>query len=175
MGDNMDEDKLEPIEKAPIKRADEVRKERNIYEKIMLVRYKFLKKNKKPTGKMKVDYKSGSSFTTTYYSLDDIVPTMNELCCEYKLYYEFGIEEGIAKLRVLDIEKGDTNNSTESRLEEPTAPEVEFKVDMKEMLDKNALNVKDAQATMQNIGRMITFMKRYMYGIFLDICEQTGG
>lgn len=119
--------------------------EKNIYQKIMSVREKWLKANVQKTGINRfAEYK--------YFELTDIVPVAQKFVIEEGLTTLFDFDHDYAYLHVIDSEGEDRGLVT-------------FKSPMKE------LTVKGMNA-IQALGAVETYQRRYLYMMFLDIVEQ---
>lgn len=125
--------------------------EKNIYEKIMTVRQKF--KNRKDIKKSGENKFQGFK----YYELSDIVPPTIDLCNEVGLYthIDVGITlpniDGIyAKMQVIN-----TANVEEK---------VEYLIKMPYIADEGGFNAK-----IQDTGKGQTYIRRYLYMLFLDL------
>lgn len=116
----------------------------NIFEKIMKARLEFLNSN--PT---KRGYNKFQNFK--YFELEDIVPVATKICNELGLYTQINITEGKAVMTVVDMSKWQH--------------QVEFKIDAP-MVRENDFN-----KMLQDVGRSETYLRRYLYLLFLDISE----
>lgn len=115
----------------------------NIYEKILKVRIGFLSADVKKSGENKY---AGYS----YFDLQDIIPTIENLCAEYGVFplISHGAEQSVLKL--INIEKPD-------EYVEITSPTSTAKL-------KGAHDV-------QNLGAVQTYLRRYLYMTAFDIVE----
>src|SRR5699024_130866 len=119
--------------------------EKNIYQKIMSVREKWLKANVQKTGINRfAEYE--------YFELRDIVPVAQKFVIEEGLTTLFDFDHDYSYLHVIDSEGEDRGLVT-------------FKSPMKE------LTVKGMNA-IQALGAVETYQRRYLYMMFLDIVEQ---
>ena len=116
----------------------------NIYQKIMIARLKFLESNPTKSG-----YNKFQNFK--YFELVDIVPTATKICCELGLYTHINIDEGLAKMIVLNTEN--PNEKVEYSLTAPAVKDDKF------------------NSMLQDTGRCETYLRRYLYLLFLDITE----
>lgn len=116
----------------------------NIFKKIMTARMEFMKSNPTKTG-----YNKFQNFK--YFELQDIVPTATEICCKLGLYTHINICEGVAKMTVLNADN--PSEIVEYVLTAPLVKEDKF---------NNML---------QDTGRAETYLRRYLYLLFLDITE----
>lgn len=122
----------------------------NVYQKLLKARAMFLGANAKKTGKnMQLSFK--------YFELDDIVPIATKIFEEVGLISLVSFEEDKAVMRVLN-----TDNPEES-----TTFVAPFKP-----LEPIVSNIGNKVTNeMQALGSSITYMRRYLYMIALDICE----
>lgn len=121
--------------------------EKNIYEKIMEARLRFLESNPKKSGENKFQ-------NFRYYELDDIVPTATRICNDLKLYTEIDMGAnlfGYATLTVVNIDNVDERCF--------------FRIKMPEITGGNLNNM------LQDTGRTETYLRRYLYLLFLDIAQ----
>ena len=128
-------------------------KAKNVYQKLIEARAKFLAANPNKSGKnMQLAFK--------YFELDDIVPIATKIFEEIGLISLVSFEEDKAKMFIVN-----TDNSEES---------VSFHAPFKpiEPIVSNA--GKQVTNEMQALGSSITYMRRYLYMIALDICEPDG-
>ena len=117
----------------------------NIYMKIMKVREGWLKANVQKSGINRfAEYK--------YFELSDIVPVAQKLVIEQGLATMFDFDDEFAYLHVIDAEGEDRGLVT-------------FKSPMRTLTVKG---MNDIQA----LGAVITYQRRYLYMLFLDIVEQ---
>ena len=122
----------------------------NVYQKLLKARATFLKSEVTKSGKnMQLAFK--------YFELDDIVPIATRIFEEIGLISIVSFSEDIARMTITNID-----NPEETILF--TAP---FKP-----LEPIVSNTgKKATNEMQALGSSITYMRRYLYMIALDICE----
>ena len=119
----------------------------NIYSKIMKARLQFLESNPQKSGRNEFQ-------KFNYYELDDIVPTATRICNELGLYTEIDMGAnlfGYATLTVINID------NTEER--------TFFRLKMPEINNDNLNNA------LQDTGRTETYLRRYLYLLFLDIAQ----
>lgn len=122
-------------------------KTKNIYGKIMEARLMFLESNPQKSGRNEFQKFS-------YYELDDIVPSATRICNELQLYTEIDMGAnlfGYATLTVINIENP----------EERTY----FRIKMPEIGGGNSNQV------LQDTGKTETYLRRYLYLLFLDIAQ----
>lgn len=118
----------------------------NLLLKIQNIKVDLQKKDIKKSG-----FNSFSKFH--YYTLDDFLPAVNELCLQYKVYLREDfqhIKDGYATMTAIDCD--DVNSQYIVTI--PTAP-----VDLK---GGNAI---------QNIASQITYSRRHLYLVLLGIVE----
>ena len=115
----------------------------NIYLKIQMCRVELQAMNLRKTGKNKF---AGFS----YYTLEDITPTLNNLLLKYRLASEISFNNQIGRLKLVNID-----NTQETLI---------FEAPMREAEQKGCNSV-------QNLGATITYMRRYLYLIAFDIVE----
>ena len=119
----------------------------HLYKKIMLARKKF-----KDKGITKSGYNKFQNFA--YYELKDIIPEAIEICLELDLATRFTYENNHYTLKVYDLEHKE---------------ETEFS-----MPGKNLPNEGNINNQLQNMGKIQTYIRRYLYMQFLDITENDG-
>ena len=122
----------------------------NVYQKLLKARTMFLGSNTQKSGKnMQLAFK--------YFELDDIVPVATKIFEEVGLISLVSFEGEKAVMQILNIDNPEEIASF-------TAP---FAV-----LEPIVSNTgKKATNEMQALGSSITYMRRYLYMIALDICE----
>jgi len=119
----------------------------NIYKKIMSARLQFLQSNPQKSGRNEFQ-------KFNYYELDDIVPTATRICNNLGLYTEIdmGAETyGFATLTVVNVDNPEEK--------------VYFRLKMPEINNENINNA------LQDTGRAETYLRRYLYLLFLDIAQ----
>lgn len=116
----------------------------NIFEKIMTARLEFLNSNPTKSG-----YNKFQNFK--YFELVDIVPVATKICKELGLYTHININEGKAVMTVVNMEN--------------VHEQLDFKIDAP-MVRENDFN-----KMLQDVGRSETYIRRYLYMLFLDIVE----
>lgn len=116
----------------------------HLYKKIMLARKKF-----KDKGITKSGYNKFQNFA--YYELKDIIPEAIEICLDLDLATRFTYENNKYSLKIYDLE-----NKEETEFTMPS------KIYPKEGNINNQL---------QNLGKIQTYIRRYLYMQFLDITE----
>lgn len=122
----------------------------NVYQKLLKARATFLKSDVTKSGKnMQLAFK--------YFELDDIVPIATKIFEEIGLISLVSFEGDKAVMSILNTENPDETVSFTA----PFAP-----------LEPIVSNTgKKATNEMQALGSSITYMRRYLYMIALDICE----
>lgn len=118
----------------------------NIYDLLQKVRVELQNANLSKSGKNKFQ-------NFDYFELKDFVPTSTKLFAKYNLTPIFNIEVGQdgVEYAVLDIIKGDSANE-----------KIRFKTPTAEPSGNNPI---------QQLGAKITYLRRYLYLIALDIVE----
>ena len=125
----------------------------NVYQKLLKARAMFLSADPKKSGKnMQLAFK--------YFELDDIVPIATKIFEEVGLISIVSFEQDYAKMAIVN-----TDNP-----EDGTTFIVPFKP-----IDPIVSNAgKQVTNEIQALGASITYMRRYLYMIALDICEPDG-
>ena len=119
-------------------------KTRNVYQKLLDARIMFLGSNTQKSGKnMHLAFK--------YFELDDIVPTTTKIFEEVGLISLVSFEEEKAVMRILN-----TDNPDEC---------VTFTAPLIQLSENKGTNA------VQAFGSTVTYYRRYLYMIALDICE----
>lgn len=125
----------------------------NVYQKLLRARTLFLSADPKKSGKnMQLAFK--------YFELDDIVPIATKIFEDVGLISLVSFDNDYAKMAIVN-----TENTTESILFSAPFRTVEPIV-------SNA--GKQVTNEMQALGSSITYLRRYLYMIALDICEPDG-
>lgn len=133
--------------------AKEAQKPMNIYQKLLKARAMFLEADVKKSGKhMKLTFK--------YFELDDIVPTAIRVFGEVGLIPVVNFTADTATMTIIDTDNPEDSVSF-------TAP-----FNQGEPIVSNAGN--QVTSAIQALGASITYMRRYLYMIALDICERDG-
>ena len=132
------------------KMATTTTKTTNVYQKLLKARAMFLASNTQKSGKnMQLAFK--------YFELDDIVPVATKIFEEVGLISLVSFEGDTAIMKILNTEAPEEVASF-------TAPFA--------TLEPIVSNTgKKATNEMQALGSSITYMRRYLYMIALDICE----
>ena len=122
----------------------------NVYQKLLIARAKFLEANVEKTGKnMHLSFK--------YFELEDIVPTAIRIFNEVGLIPVVNFTADVATMNIIN-----TDNPEES---------VPFVAPFNQIAPIVSNAGKQATNEMQALGSSITYMRRYLYMIVLDICE----
>lgn len=122
----------------------------NVYQKLLAARAKFLESDVQKTGKnMHLSFK--------YFELDDIVPTATRIFSEVGLIPVVNFTSDIATMTVVN-----TDNPEEV---------IPFVAPFNQIAPIVSNAGKQATNEMQALGSSITYMRRYLYMIALDICE----
>ena len=122
----------------------------NVYQKLLKARAMFLESDTQKTGKnMHLSFK--------YFELEDIVPTAIRIFSEVGLISIVNFTSEMAYLTVRNTE----------------APEeaIDFTAPFNQIAPIVSNTGKQATNEMQALGSSITYMRRYLYMIALDICE----
>lgn len=142
--------KPEKNKKEKNKMATNTTKATNVYQKLLKARAMFLKADPKKSGKnMQLAFK--------YFELDDIVPIATKIFEEVGLIALVSFENDYARMSIVDTDNPN-DGTTFSAPFKPIEPIV-----------SNA--GKQVTNEMQALGSSITYMRRYLYMIALDICE----
>lgn len=133
--------------------ATNVTKTLNVYQKLLKARAMFLNADPKKSGKnMQLAFK--------YFELDDIVPIATKIFTEVGLIALVSFENDHARMAIVNTD--DPNDGT--TFSAPFKP-----------IDPIVSNAgKQVTNEMQALGSSITYMRRYLYMIALDICEPDG-
>ena len=116
----------------------------NVYQKLLTARVKFLNQNVTKSGKnMKMAFK--------YFELEDIVPTVMPIFEELHLLPVVEFKEDIATLSIVDCDKPEDR--------------VVFSAPMRP--DTSGLITNE----IQKLGSIVTYMRRYLYMMAMDIVE----
>lgn len=122
----------------------------NVYQKLLAARAKFLESDVQKTGKnMHLSFK--------YFELDDIVPTATCIFSEVGLIPIVNFTSDVATMTVVN-----TDNPEEV---------IPFVAPFNQIAPIVSNAGKQATNEMQALGSSITYMRRYLYMIALDICE----
>ena len=142
---------IKPEKKGRKKMAEtKTTKTKNVYQKLSSARMKFLESNPTKTGK-------NMNLAFMYFELDDIVPIATKIFDELGLISLTNFTSDIATIEILNTENPDEKIIF-------TAPFNQISP-----IISNAGKVVTNE--MQSLGSSITYMRRYLYMIALDICE----
>lgn len=122
----------------------------NVYQKLLKARAMFLSSNAQKSGK-------NFNLSFKYFELDDIVPIATKIFDEVGLISLVSFEETRALMHILN-----TDNPEES---------IVFSAPFKPLEPIVSNAGKEVTNEMQALGSSITYMRRYLYMIALDICE----
>jgi hypothetical protein len=116
----------------------------NVYQKLLKARFMFLASNTQKSGKnMHLAFK--------YFELDDIVPVATKIFDEVGLVSLVSFEQDKAKMTIVDTENPDGH--------------IEFEAPLVQLTENKGTNA------VQAFGSTVTYYRRYLYMIALDICE----
>lgn len=122
----------------------------NVYQKLLKARAKFLGADTKKSGKnMQLSFK--------YFELDDIVPVATKIFEEVGLISIANFTTEIATMTIVNTEDGEDR--------------IEFSAPFNQIAPIVSNAGKQVTNEMQALGSSITYMRRYLYMIALDICE----
>ncbi len=122
----------------------------NVYQKLIMAREQFLNSDIQKTGKnMHLSFK--------YFELDDIVPTATRIFAVHGLIGLVNFTADTATMNIVN-----TENPEES---------ITFTAPFNQIAPIVSNAGKQATNEMQALGSSITYMRRYLYMMALDICE----
>lgn len=122
----------------------------NVYQKLLKARSMFLGSDAKKSGKnMHLAFK--------YFELDDIVPIATKIFEEVGLISVANFTSDTATMTIINTENGDES--------------IVFTAPFNQIAPIVSSSGKQATNEMQALGSSITYMRRYLYMIALDICE----
>ena len=134
-------------------KAKEPDKTENVYQKLLTARLKFLEADVQKTGKnMHLSFK--------YFELEDIVPTGTRIFKEIGLLGLVSFTADTAQMNVVN-----TDNPEES---------ITFIAPFNQIKPIVSNAGKQATNEMQALGASITYMRRYLWMMALDVCENDG-
>ena len=122
----------------------------NVYQKLLKARAMFLGSNAQKSGK-------NFQLSFKYFELDDIVPIVTKIFEDVGLISLVSFEDDKAVMRILNTDNPDEVAS--------------FTTPFKPLTPIISNSGKQATNEMQALGSSITYMRRYLYMIALDICE----
>lgn len=126
-------------------------KKMNVYQKLVKARKMFLDRNVKKSGK-------NFQLAFKYFELSDIVPDATEIFEALDIAHVFHLDEVCASMDIYDAENPEAP-VTFSVPYTPTPP----------ILNKEGKAVTNS---MQSLGADITYLRRYLYMMVLDIVEE---
>lgn len=122
----------------------------NVYQKLAAARTMFLSADAKKSGKnMHLAFK--------YFELDDIVPIATKIFEQVGLLSVVNFTADTASMAIVNIDNGEDS--------------VTFSAPFNQIAPIVSSSGKQATNEMQALGSSITYMRRYLYMIALDICE----
>ncbi len=122
----------------------------NVYQRLLMARAKFLEADVQKTGKnMHLSFK--------YFELDDIVPSAIRIFSEVGLIPIVTFTTDVATMNIIN-----TDNPEEC---------IAFVAPFNQIAPIISNTGKQATNEMQALGSSITYMRRYLYMMALDICE----
>lgn len=122
----------------------------NVYQKLILARSKFLESAVKKSGK-------NMHLSFMYFELEDIVPTAMGIFAEVGLLPVVNFTNEVATMDVVNVDKPEEK--------------VTFTAPFNQLTPIVSNTGKQATNEMQALGSSITYMRRYLYMIALDIVE----
>lgn len=123
----------------------------NVYQKLIGAREQFLNSDIQKTGKnMHLSFK--------YFELDDIVPTATRIFATYGLIGLVNFTADTATMTIVNVEN-------------PFEESIIFTAPFNQIAPIVSNAGKQATNEMQALGSSITYMRRYLYMMALDICE----
>lgn len=126
------------------------KKPTNVYMKLAQARLRFLQAGTSKSGKnMHLEFK--------YFELEDIVPTATQIFADLGLIHMVSFKDGTAKMEVIDVE-----DPEDEIIFELPFREIEPIVSNKGNVITNAL---------QALGASVTYLRRYLWMMCLDIVE----
>lgn len=135
---------------ATTKTTKEISKETNVYQRLLAARVKFLEADVQKTGKnMHLSFK--------YFELNDIVPPATRIFTEVGLVGLVNFTADTATMTIIN-----TDNPEETII---------FTAPFNQIAPIVSNTGKQATNEMQALGSSITYMRRYLYMMALDICE----
>lgn len=140
---------IKPEKKGRKKKMAET-KTMNVYQKLARARAMFLSSGAEKTGKnMHLAFK--------YFELDDIVPVATKIFEEIGLISIVNFTADTAEMKIVNVSDG--------------SDYISFTAPFNQIAPIVSSSGKQATNEMQALGSSITYMRRYLYMIALDICE----
>lgn len=122
----------------------------NVYQRLLRARAMFLGSDTKKSGKnMNLAFK--------YFELDDIVPVATKIFEEVGLISLVSFTTDTATMTMVNVDNGEDN--------------ITFSAPFNQITPIVSNSGKQVTNEMQALGSSITYMRRYLYMIALDICE----
>ena len=141
---------IKPEKNRRTKRMATSTKAANVYQKILTARTKFLESNVEKSGKnIHMQFK--------YFELEDIVPTATRIFNEVGILPVVTFDSNVATMTIVN-----TENPEET---------VAFFAPFNQLSPIVSNSGNAVTNEMQALGSSITYMRRYLYMISLDICE----
>ena len=125
----------------------------NVYSKLLAARAMFLESDVQKTGK-------NMHLSFMYFELEDIVPTATRIFTEVGLIPIVNFTADMATMRMVNVDNPDEA--------------IEFIAPFNQITPIISNAGKQATNEMQALGSSITYMRRYLYMIAMDICESDG-
>lgn len=139
-----------PTTKPASAKPKEAEKEANVYRRLLTARVKFLDSGVEKSGKnMHLSFK--------YFELEDIVPPATKIFDEVGLIPLVSFTTDMATMTVVNID-----NPEET---------IAFTAPFNQIAPIMSNAGKQATNEMQALGSSVTYMRRYLYMIALDVCE----
>lgn len=126
-------------------------KQMNVFEKLMRVRVEFGQNGVKKSGR-------NDKMQFLYFELADIVPTANQLFLKYRLMPLTNFTEETASMGIINIDNPEDM--------------ICFTLPMREVEPILNREGKEVTNAVQRLGSVVTYQRRYLYMIALDIVEQ---
>ena len=127
-----------------------VEKTMNVYQKLAKARAMFLAAGIEKSGK-------NIHLAFKYFELDDIVPIATKIFEEIGLISIVNFTSETAEMRIVNVDEGNES--------------ISFTAPFNQIAPIVTNSGKQATNEMQALGSSITYMRRYLYMIALDICE----
>jgi hypothetical protein len=141
---------IKPEKKGKKKMAESKTTPKNVYQKLAIARERFLISDKKKSGK-------NIQLAFKYFELDDIVPIATAIFNEIGLISLVSMNGDTAVMQICN-----TDNPEER---------ISFSAPFNQISPIVSNAGKQVTNEMQCLGSSITYMRRYLYMIALDICE----
>lgn len=139
-----------PTTKPAAAKPKDTEKEANVYRRLLTARVKFLDSGVEKSGKnMHLSFK--------YFELEDIVPPATKIFDEVGLIPLVSFTSDTAAMTVVNIDNPDET--------------ITFTAPFNQIAPIMSNAGKQATNEMQALGASVTYMRRYLYMIALDVCE----